>query len=107
MRSSYRRLLQQLVRARKGDSFMEGVRFDVVRHPTRAGICLSKQCRDELSVTGDQTSRIRGGVDDRGWGPNLSMTSNYRKNTATDLQSVLVDASHLYTAPSTGPTKDF
>ena len=38
---------------------------------------------------------------------NLSMTSNYRKNTATDLQSVLVDASHLYTAPSTVLTKDF
>ena len=43
---------------------------------------------------------------DRGWG-NLSIMSNCRKNTATDLQSVLVDASHLYTAPSTVLTKDF
>ena len=50
-----------------------------------------------LKRLGDQT---------RGWG-NLSMTSNYRKNTATDLQSVVVDASHLYTAPSTVLTKDF
>ena len=45
---------------------------------------------------GDQTSGICGGVD-RGWG-NLSMTSNYRKNTfATDLQSVLVSTLHTCT----------
>ena len=68
------------------------------------GICPNNAA--QLSVIGDQTSRICGGEDDRGWG-NLSMTSKYRKNTATDLQSVLVDASHLYTAPSTVLTKDF
>ena len=67
------------------------------------GICLSKQCRSTFRQ--GIKLRICGGVD-RGWG-NLSITSNYRKNTATDLQSVLVDASHLYTAPSTVLKKDF
>ena len=85
---------------------MEGVGFHVV-NPTRVGICLSKQCRDKLSVSGDQASRICGYGVDRGARGNLSITSNYRNNTATDLQSVLVDASHLYTAPSTVLTKDF